>query len=107
MSFPVDLYKEVADDTVYKLTADLMWHTDPTWQVTISGARGDFAIPAMEEIGLRESTTQIRGGATEALRQLAAYCADSKRVATFAKPRTFPAAFNLLKLPFDERTSYS
>lgn len=61
---------------------------------TLAGPSGDFSIPTLEELGLPKATTSIRGGETEALRRLAAYCADPERVASFAKPKTSPADFD-------------
>lgn len=39
-------------------------------------------------------TTSIRGGESEALRSLAAFCEDAECVTTFLKPKTSPAVFD-------------
>ncbi|KAH7926248.1 hypothetical protein BV22DRAFT_1104439 [Leucogyrophana mollusca] len=61
---------------------------------TLAGRDGDFSIPTLEELGLPPATTSIRGGETEALKRLEAYCADKAQVARFAKPKTSPAEFD-------------
>ncbi|KAG8216498.1 hypothetical protein J3R82DRAFT_6613 [Butyriboletus roseoflavus] len=58
------------------------------------GPRGDFEIPTLKEFGLPLVTTSIRGGESEALRRLAAFCEDGERDATFLQPKTSPAAFD-------------
>lgn len=59
----------------------------------ISGPKGDFAVPAMEELGISAATTPHRGGETIALGILDKLIADTKYTATFEKPMTSPAAF--------------
>ncbi|KAF9459758.1 FAD binding domain of DNA photolyase-domain-containing protein [Collybia nuda] len=61
---------------------------------TFSGPKGDFGVPAIDELGLSRPTTSIRGGESEALRRLAVFCADKDRVAHFSKPQTSPAEFD-------------
>ncbi|KAG9241661.1 cryptochrome-2 [Calycina marina] len=57
------------------------------------GPNGDFAVPTLEELGIPAATSQIRGGETEALKQLNKILSDKKYTATFAKPDTAPTAF--------------
>ncbi|KAL9126672.1 MAG: hypothetical protein Q9217_004316 [Psora testacea] len=60
----------------------------------LSGPNGDFAPPNMEELGLKEATTQHRGGETVALKALDRIIADADYTATFSKPATAPTAFS-------------
>ncbi|KAL9097099.1 MAG: hypothetical protein Q9163_006371, partial [Psora crenata] len=59
----------------------------------LSGPNGDFAPPTMKELGLKEATTQHRGGETVALKALDRIIADVNYTATFSKPATAPTAF--------------
>jgi cryptochrome len=60
----------------------------------LSGPMGDFAVPTMEELGLKPATTPHRGGETIALKMLDDIIADEDYTATFEKPKTAPTAFN-------------
>lgn len=60
----------------------------------LAGPMGDFAVPTMEELGLREATTPHRGGETIALKMLSDVIADETYTATFEKPKTAPTAFS-------------
>uniref|UniRef100_A0A0W0FWC1 Photolyase/cryptochrome alpha/beta domain-containing protein n=1 Tax=Moniliophthora roreri TaxID=221103 RepID=A0A0W0FWC1_MONRR len=63
-------------------------------QVTCYGPSHNFEIPTLEELGLPEATTSIRGGEKEALRRLEEFCKNKEQVALFAKPKTSPAEFD-------------
>ncbi|KAL9637098.1 MAG: hypothetical protein Q9164_002405, partial [Protoblastenia rupestris] len=60
----------------------------------LSGPNGDFAPPTMKELGLKEATTQHRGGETIALKALDKIIADADYTATFSKPATAPTAYD-------------
>lgn len=59
----------------------------------ISGPKGDFAIPTLEELGLPKATTPHRGGENHALKMLDEIISNEKYTATFQKPDTSPTAF--------------
>lgn len=59
----------------------------------LAGPNGDFAVPTMEELGLKPATTQHRGGETIALKMLDEIVANEDYTATFEKPKTAPTAF--------------
>jgi deoxyribodipyrimidine photolyase len=59
----------------------------------LAGPNGDFALPTMEELGLKEATTPHRGGETIGLRMLDEIIANEDYTATFEKPKTAPTAF--------------
>ncbi|KAG9201693.1 hypothetical protein G6514_005502 [Epicoccum nigrum] len=59
----------------------------------LAGPKGDFAVPTMEELGLKPATTQHRGGETIALKMLDEIIANEDYTATFEKPKTAPTAF--------------
>ncbi|KAF2249461.1 Cryptochrome/photolyase FAD-binding domain-containing protein [Trematosphaeria pertusa] len=59
----------------------------------LAGPNGDFAVPTMEELGLKEATTPHRGGETIALKMLDEIAANEDYTATFEKPKTAPTAF--------------
>src|SRR5690242_3827330 len=59
----------------------------------LTGPNGDFAVPTMEELGLKAATTQHRGGETIALKMLDEIIANEDYTATFEKPKTAPTAF--------------
>ncbi|KAE8870664.1 hypothetical protein P3342_003804 [Pyrenophora teres f. teres] len=59
----------------------------------LAGPNSDFAVPTMEELGLKPATTAHRGGETEALRALDEIIANEEYTATFEKPKTAPTAF--------------
>lgn len=60
----------------------------------LAGPNGDFAVPTVEELGLKKPTTQHRGGETVALSALDKIIADKTYTATFSKPATAPTAFD-------------
>jgi cryptochrome len=59
----------------------------------LAGPNGDFAVPTMEELGLKSATTPHRGGETIALNMLDEIIANEDYTATFEKPKTAPTAF--------------
>ncbi|KAK5109186.1 hypothetical protein LTR62_007271 [Meristemomyces frigidus] len=59
----------------------------------ISGPNGDFAVPTLQELGLKPATTPHRGGETVILERLERILADEDYTATFEKPKTSPAQF--------------
>ncbi|KAF1919058.1 FAD binding domain of DNA photolyase-domain-containing protein [Ampelomyces quisqualis] len=61
--------------------------------VALAGPKGDFSVPTMEELGLKEATTKHRGGETLALKALGEIIANEEYTATFEKPKTAPTAF--------------
>ncbi|KAK0129786.1 hypothetical protein ONS96_000338 [Cadophora gregata f. sp. sojae] len=60
----------------------------------ISGPKGDFAVPTLEELGFPTATTPHRGGETEGLKALDGIIANKTYTATFEKPNTAPTAFS-------------
>ena len=59
----------------------------------LAGPEGDFAVPTMEELGLKKATSPHRGGETVALKMLDDIIKNEKYTATFEKPNTAPTAF--------------
>ncbi|KAF2798731.1 hypothetical protein K505DRAFT_94258 [Melanomma pulvis-pyrius CBS 109.77] len=59
----------------------------------IAGPNGDFAVPTLNELGLRKPSSPHRGGETLALEALAKIIANKTYTATFEKPNTAPTAF--------------
>ncbi|KAI9891127.1 MAG: hypothetical protein M1814_003326 [Vezdaea aestivalis] len=59
----------------------------------LSGPNKDFAVPTMEELGLKKATTPHRGGETIALKMLDKIISNKHYTATFEKPKTAPTAF--------------
>lgn len=61
----------------------------------VMGPMGDFGVPTLEEIGVKEEqvTGPHRGGETFALKILGEYIKDDEYVGTFEKPKTSPAVF--------------
>jgi len=59
----------------------------------LAGPKGDFAVPTMQELGLKEATSKHRGGETMALEMLDSIIANETYTATFEKPKTAPTAF--------------
>lgn len=59
----------------------------------LAGPDSDFAVPTMEELGLKPATTPHRGGETIALKMLDEIIANEDYTATFEKPNTAPTAF--------------
>lgn len=59
----------------------------------LAGPNGDFAVPTMEELGLKPATTSHRGGESIGLKMLDEIIADEEYTATFEKPKTAPTAF--------------
>jgi deoxyribodipyrimidine photolyase len=60
----------------------------------LAGPNGDFAVPTMSELGLKDATTPHRGGETLALKTLDEVIANESYTATFEKPKTAPTAFS-------------
>ncbi|KAF2257754.1 hypothetical protein CC78DRAFT_588042 [Lojkania enalia] len=67
---------------------------DETSYHALAGPKNDFAVPTMEELGLKPATTPHRGGETIALKMLDEITADEVYTATFEKPKTAPTAFS-------------
>ncbi|KAF9261148.1 Cryptochrome/photolyase FAD-binding domain-containing protein [Marasmius fiardii PR-910] len=59
----------------------------------LAGPNSDFAVPSMEELGLKEATSPHRGGETIALEMLDEIITNEEYTATFEKPKTAPTAF--------------
>jgi cryptochrome len=59
----------------------------------LAGPKGDFAVPSLEELGLKPATTPHRGGESVVLANLKDILADEDYTGTFEKPKTSPAAF--------------
>lgn len=59
----------------------------------LAGPNGDFAVPTIEELGIKKPTTPHRGGESKALATLDKIIKDEKYTATFEKPKTAPTAF--------------
>jgi cryptochrome len=66
---------------------------DETTYVKIAGPKGDFAVPTIEELGLKQPTTPHHGGESLALEALDKIIADKDYTATFEKPKTAPTQF--------------
>lgn len=62
--------------------------------VKIAGPTGDFAVPTVEELGIKQPTTKHRGGESVALKALDEIIANEDYTATFEKPKTAPTAFD-------------
>lgn len=60
---------------------------------SLAGPNSDFAVPTMDELGLKPATTSHRGGETIALEVLDKIISDEDYTATFEKPKTAPTAF--------------
>lgn len=60
---------------------------------SLAGPNDDFAVPTIEELGLKQPTTPHRGGETIALKMLDEIIANEDYTATFEKPKTAPTAF--------------
>ncbi|KIW01183.1 hypothetical protein, variant [Verruconis gallopava] len=60
---------------------------------SIAGPENDFAVPTIDELGLKKPTTSHRGGETIALEMLEAILANHEYTATFEKPKTAPTEF--------------
>jgi cryptochrome len=75
-------------DSTYRITKDTLYDT-------ISGPKGDFSIPTLEELGIPpdSATTPHRGGETQALLNLSTFLSDAQRTAQFSKPNTSPGTF--------------
>ncbi|KAK5122280.1 hypothetical protein LTR85_004191 [Meristemomyces frigidus] len=59
----------------------------------IAGPNNDFAVPTLEELGMKPATTPHRGGESVVLQKLEEILSDSDYTGTFEKPKTSPAAF--------------
>ncbi|KAF2232950.1 cryptochrome-2 [Viridothelium virens] len=59
----------------------------------LAGPKGDFSVPTLEEIGIKNATSPHRGGETRALKGLDEIIKDEDYTATFAKPNTAPTDF--------------
>lgn len=66
---------------------------DKTYTSGIAGPKGDFAVPTLEELGMKAATTPHKGGESIALKMLDELLAKDDYLATFEKPKTSPAAF--------------
>ncbi|KAK4541395.1 hypothetical protein LTR36_007996 [Oleoguttula mirabilis] len=59
----------------------------------VAGPNGDFAVPTLDELGMKPATTPHRGGESIILQKLEAILSDEEYTGTFEKPKTSPAAF--------------
>ncbi|KAF2495633.1 DNA photolyase [Lophium mytilinum] len=59
----------------------------------LAGPNGDFAVPTIEELGIKSATTPHRGGETGALAVLDNIIKNEQYTATFEKPKSAPTAF--------------
>jgi len=59
----------------------------------IAGPNNDFAVPTLEELGMKPATSPHKGGETIVLKMLDSILADEDYTGTFEKPKTSPAAF--------------
>lgn len=66
--------------------------SDDTSYEKLAGPNGDFAVPTMEELGMKP-TTKHRGGETEGLKALEAVLKNKDYAAKFQKPMTAPTQF--------------
>ena len=64
-----------------------------TYSSGIAGPNGDFAVPTLEELGMKPATTPHKGGETVVLKILDDILSDEEYTGTFEKPKTSPAAF--------------
>ena len=60
----------------------------------LAGPDGDFAVPTVDELGLKPTTTKHKGGESIALEILDQVTSDEEYTATFEKPKTAPTAFD-------------
>jgi cryptochrome len=68
--------------------------SDPkVYSVGLAGPKDDFAVPTLEELGLKAATTPHKGGESVALKNLYELLEDEEYTGTFEKPKTSPAAF--------------
>lgn len=66
---------------------------EKSYGVGLTGPKGDFSVPTLEELGLKSATTHHHGGESVALSILDKVIADEEFTATFSKPATAPTAF--------------
>jgi len=59
----------------------------------LAGPNGDFAVPTLEEMGIKPASSPHRGGETNALAALDVIIANETYTATFEKPNTAPTDF--------------
>jgi len=66
---------------------------ESSYKEGIAGPNNDFAVPTLEELGMKPATTPHRGGESVVLRKLDKLFVDEEYMGTFEKPKTSPAAF--------------
>lgn len=66
---------------------------DKSFSAGLAGPSGDFAVPALKELGMKPATTPHKGGESIALKMLDELLAKDDYVGQFEKPKTSPAAF--------------
>ncbi|KAI9836145.1 MAG: hypothetical protein M1837_003454 [Sclerophora amabilis] len=59
----------------------------------LAGPKGDFSVPTLKELGLKEASGPHSGGETVGLKMLQEVLNDKVYTATFEKPNTAPTAF--------------
>lgn len=64
-----------------------------TFSSGIAGPQGDYSPPTLEELGMKQATTQHRGGESVILKRLEKILKDEDYTGQFEKPKTSPAAF--------------
>ena len=88
----LDVKQECPDDKP-DVNAKFRESDDTSYSSGIAGPHSDFAVPTLEELGMKPATTSQRGGESVILERLEKILADEDYTGTFEKPKTSPAAF--------------
>nr|POE88275.1 cryptochrome-2 [Quercus suber] len=89
----LDGVKQTKPETQPDVNAKYRDDEEGSFASGIAGPNGDFAVPTLEELGMKPATTQHRGGESVVLEMLDKILADEDYTGTFEKPKTSPAAF--------------
>ena len=85
-----DQERPVSEPDVNAIQRD---NDEKSYSSGLAGPEGDFAVPTLEEIGIKAATSPHRGGESHALKALDGVIKDEDYTATFAKPNTAPTDF--------------
>lgn len=75
-------------------SAHRVLHRSESQYSSVMGPNKDFAVPALQEMGIEAATTPHRGGETRALKMLDDICQNEDYTGTFEKPKSAPTDFN-------------